>query len=169
MLKFDETFSFWKLMHMGFQGALTERCYMPVPLKVTFTKELIGFNPLNAFADSIKHGPEDMDETECYVLAARDLVDDYKLFIVGPEDETAYAYDSFMGRIKFVFDAEMFFYVMENASLKNKLAFFRNAELPSIVEANKFLALVDNSLRLSTKDHNRAWTWIQQMVKGKRI
>ena len=167
--KFYPWFSYSKRAELGFQAAMTERCYMPIPLKVTFKRELIGFNPFNVWQESMKHGPDDIDGTECYVLAARDQEDNHSLFIEGPEDETCYAYDAFMGGIELVFEAEKFLYVMENASKNNKLMFFRNAKIPSILEANKFLALVDASLCLSIKDRNRAWTWMQQLVKGKRI
>ncbi len=153
---------------MGFQPALMERCYLPVPLKVTFTAPLIGENPLNSWDETMEHGPEDIQDTECFVLAARDLEGQRALFIRTPEEMQAYAYDAFMGRIVLTFEAEAFFYVMEAASKKNKLNLFNNAVLPSITEANKFLALVDSS-NLSKKDRNRAYTWMQQMVKRQAL
>ncbi len=162
MVNFDE--HSWKRADLGFQGTLTARPYTPVLLKVSFTEALTGSNPLNLWQETVTYGPDDMHETECHVLSARDLNDEYGLFIAGPEDEVAYAYDADMQRIKLVFDAEKFFYVMENASRRNKLNFFKNAVLPSIVEANKFLALVDSS-NLSGKDRNRAYAWMQQIVK----
>lgn len=164
-----KNYSCRKLSNLGFQVAHMERGYMPMPLKVTFTGELVGSNPFHIWQEDIIYGPEDMNETECYVVAGRDLEDRYCLFIMGPEDEVAYGYDADMGRIQITFDAEKFAYIMENASRRNKLIFFRNAKLPSIVEAKKFLALIDNSLTISEKDRNRAWTWMQQMVKGRSI
>lgn len=140
------------------------RSYLPVSLKVCFMSTLIGSNPLNPWQETVKYSPDDMNETQCNVLAARDLENEYNLFIAGPEDEVAYIYDAGSGFIKLVFDAEKFFYIMENASRRNKLNFFKNAKLPSIKEANKFLALVDSS-NLSGKDRNRAYTWMQQLVK----
>jgi len=160
-------FTFWKLSDMGFQTALMRRCYLPVLLKTTFHSTLIGDNPFNFWKKAVKYGLESIDETACYVLAARDE-EHHVFFIKTPHDEDAYVYDACDGQISFVFDAEVFIYVMKNASRANKLLFFRNAVLPSIVEANKFLTLVEHS-DLSFKDRNRAWTWIQQMVKQQRI
>lgn len=168
-MQFINNYSYRKLCDLGFQIAHMERGYMPMPLKVTFTDELMGSNPFHAWQEDITYGPEDMNQTECHVVAGRDLNDQYCLFIMGPEDEVAYGYDPDMGRIQITFDAEKFAYIMENASKRNKLIFFRNAKLPSIVEANKFLAIIDNSRTISEKDYKRAWTWMQQMVKGRPI
>lgn len=167
-MEFDTSFSYWKLADMGFQLAHMERCYLPVPLKVTFTAPMIGEDILNCWDEVMEHGPKDVQNTECYVLAACGLTGERSLFIKTPEDVEAYAYNDFMGNIQLTFDAEAFFYVMEKASRKNKLVFFNNAVLPSITEANKFLALVDVS-DLSKKDRNRAYTWMQQMVKRQAL
>ena len=169
MLKFYPHFMDSKLLMLGFSGVEMRRLYMPVPIKVTFTEVLFGQNTFNCWQECIKHGPKDMNETECYVLSARDVDDEYALFIESLEDEIAYGYDPNMGRIKLTFEADKFLYIMEHASRANKLNYFRNAVLPSIVEANKFLSLVDDSIVLSSKDKNRAYTWIQQLLKGKNI
>lgn len=161
--------SYRRMRDLCFQVAHTERAYMPVALKVTFTDEQTGSNPFHAWQEDMTYGPEEMFETECYVLAGRDFADDHVLFILGPEDEVAYGYDARMGRIELTFEAEAFAYIMENASRANKLTFFRSAKIRSIVEANKFLAVIDNSLTISEKDRNRAWTWVQQLVKGRSI
>ncbi|MBR2299909.1 MAG: hypothetical protein IJ870_04990 [Alphaproteobacteria bacterium] len=169
MFKMYEHFMHSKLLMLGFSGVEMRRLYMPVPLKVTFTEVLFGQNTFNHWQEYIKHGPEDMNETECYVLSARDVNDEYALFIAGPEDEIAYGYDPNMGRIKLTFEPEKFLYIMEHASRRNSLNFFRNAVLPSIVEANKFLEMVDDSFVLSQKNKNRAHTWVRQLIKGKNI
>ena len=143
-----EHFMHSKLIMMGFGRAELRRLYMPVVLKV-----LSGLN----------------HQQECYVLSARNVHGEYKIFIVGTKDKTAYAYDPNMGRIKLLFEADKFLYIMEHASRRNSLNFFRNAVLPSIVEANKFLEMVDDSFVLSQKNKNRAHTWVRQLIKGKNI
>ncbi len=89
---------------------------------------------------------------------------DYRsLFIIDENDIPRLLYGP-IGAFKIQFEAEPFLYIMENFSNKDRLVFFRHAELPSLVEANKFLALVDAS-NLSKKDCDRAYTWMQKMVK----
>ena len=167
MLQFNTDFSPRKKEDMGFQLAWVNKEYMPIPLKVTFSKKLLGYDP---FLTPEFFTPETFNEKECYVMAARDETNEYSLFVKYPDSEDrAYAFSTFTGSISLVFEAEKFLYIMENASKQNKLILFRHAVLPNITEANKFLALVENSTALSPKDHNRAWTWIEQMAKGRNI
>lgn len=152
-----------QLAAAGFQLAGMQKPYLPVPVKVSFTADQMGDN----FEETLLQ--KKIDEAECLVLAAHNRDNAQMLFIRLPGEQDAYEFDPMMGRIHLTFEAEAFMEVMENASHRNKLLFFKCAVLKDIAEANKFLMMVDASTELSSRDYRCAWTWTQQLAKGARI
>ena len=161
-MEFIKKYDYTKRFQLGFVMPVC-RCYMPVPLQVRINKDCVF---ALSFLES-KVVPHSPDWQEAYVMAAEDFDRDgeHALFIRRiSQERDAHQIVGHDDAIELMFDAEKFFYIMENASKQNKLVFFRHAYLPNIVEANKFLALIDHS-DLGRKDRNRAYTWTQKLVK----
>ena len=165
MLKFYNVYSHVIRKSLGFARVYTERHYMPVPLKIRVAKKCY-------LADDVTGEKRRLwctnEFVEYYLISGQNYHFNYCFFI--KDDRSAYA-GYLVGdddAVEIVFDAEKFFYLMEHASRKNKLNFFRRAVVTDAAEATKFLALVSSS-DLSVKDKNRAHTWMSQLMRHRFI
>lgn len=137
----------------------------PVRLKIKFLANCIAFNRFNS-KDAPVINPTESFEEHLFTVANSG---DYRaLFIIGEDGTPRFLYGP-IGAFRLLFEPEPFLEIMEKYPRKDRLVFFRHAELPNIKEANKFLALVENSDQLTPKDRDRAYTWMQQMVKRQNL
>lgn len=154
-----------KRSDMGFFVPEVRREYLPIKLFVRFEKEVIGYNPFD--------DPEDIvfkpsyEYTEMLCMAGRNMEGEQSFFVKRAED--VYAREVLnLHNIRLLFDADIFFNLMFQTSKKNKMMFFRLAELPNKWEMDRFLNMVQKA-SMTERDRHRATTWILQIASRQHI
>lgn len=144
-----------KLKALGFPFLMSGREYDPVEVKIKMSKETLG-RDRKGWQTYPSYGPYD-EWTKLWCISAGSDYRLYHFFIRHPNFQIVCSFNR--TDVQILFEAEPFFYIMENASRNNKLMFFRQAVVEDEKEVEHFLELVEAS-DMSEKDKNRARTWV---------
>ncbi len=149
-----------KIKKWGFEHVRVNSPYAPLKLEciAAYPKKTIGKSETGRLTFLQGEHPT------LYCMYGRDFFGEYHLFY-NDKAETP-CYKLIQGHFQFVFDAEQFFQLLQNASRKNWRNFIGQTILKNPAELAKFKNLITTSSCLSDKQRNRGLGLIKELEQS---